>query len=111
MYALSVLIWEYCFLCAGCGFYVTLLYTPLRAVSFAPMLMTAFAMYFSVSYCCLLIKESFENVGQSLYMSKWYLMNVHHRKDFLKILMLGHKQKTLRVGAFGFASLERFTQV
>lgn len=103
--------WEYLFVLATSAFYVLSLYAPNRAVQFAPLLSTIVLTYFFVSYVCALLKESFENIGGSLYMSKWYLMRPALRKDFLKIMIMGQKTQTLRLGPLGYASLERFTQV
>lgn len=76
-----------------------------------PPLVTASLQYFFVSLASDLVKEGFETVGQSLYASKWYLLNPLDRKDFAMLLMMGKKVKTLTVGKFGFSSLERFFHV
>lgn len=80
-------------------------------MSFVPVLGTAFCQYFFVSFASAVVKEGFENVGGSLYASKWYLLKPEDRKDFFMLLMMGQKVKTLTVGTFGFSNLERFTQV
>lgn len=93
------------------AFYVLLKYAPGRAVSFSPTLTAMFLVYYYASYYCTVLKEHLENVGESVYMSKWYLLKPNHRRDYLMIMMLGQKERTLTLGPFGFASLERFTEV
>lgn len=51
------------------------------------------------------------NVGQAMYASKWYVLNVRERKDFVMLLMMGHKIKTLKAGFLGAACLGRFATV
>lgn len=91
--------------------YILLLFDVGRALAFLPLLTIVFIEYFLVSYMSALIKENFENVGESLYMSKWYILDIQERKKVLKILMMAQKQKTMRIGVFGFSNLERFTTV
>lgn len=111
VFASSVFVWAYLYVLACSAFYVLLLFSPGRALSMCPVLTTVTLAYFFVSVFCELVKKRFEDIGQSLYSSKWYLLKPCCRKDFLMILMMGLKEKTLVVGPFGFAGLEKFGEV
>lgn len=82
-----------------------------RSIIFIPMLGTASIQYFLCSYISGNLEDSFDNVGNSLYSSQWYLLNPKQRKDFLKVLMMANKRKTLTVGPFALCTLERFSKV
>lgn len=46
------------------------------------------ATYFIASLICNLCQDGFEDIGNSLYNSKCYLMSMEDKKDLLKILMV-----------------------
>lgn len=98
-------------MCACCMIYILYLFDPSRALAFTPLLGAAALQYLVVSFASAFVSEGMESIGNSLYGSKWYLLDVNRRKDFLKVLMLGQKIKTYTVGPFGFSNLERFRQV
>lgn len=110
IFAFNILAWELIFIAACTAFFTLLLYLPSRAFDIAPILTTIVLIYFFVSFVCEKLKQSFGEIGNSLYLSKWYLLKPCDRKDFLTILVLGKHLKTVKVGPFGFAGLERFSQ-
>lgn len=91
--------------------YILSLFDPKRAIGFTPLLSIAIIQYFFVSLASSFVNESIDNIGSSLYGSKWYLLNVHLRKDFIRLLLMTRKTKTYTVGPFGFSNLERFRKV
>lgn len=85
------------------------LLTPSRALAIAPALITAAVVYFFISFSAEKLKQHFGEIGELLYLSQWYLLKPCYRRDFLTILILGNHARTVKVGPFGFAGLERFT--
>lgn len=91
--------------------YILILFDPIRALAFTPTLGTGIVQYFFISYVNSKTYEAMSNMGRALYGSKWYLLDVNLRKDFVRILMMGQNPKTFTVGWFGFSNLERFRKV
>ncbi|XP_063708681.1 odorant receptor 67c-like [Culicoides brevitarsis] len=110
VYAFNVLTWEFIFTLAVVAFYTLSRFSPTTAINMGPVLTTLSLTYFFVCYVCELMKQRFDDIGVSLYSSKWYLLKPCHRKDLVTILQLGNKARTLRVGPFGFSGLERFNE-
>lgn len=112
IYRFNLVFWELCFVCSGCNSFLLLLQQDIsQAMAYIPVLISVCFFYFLCSYASAATKEGFDNVGQSLYTSQWYLLSPSHRKDFLMILMMANKEKTFTVGSFGYSSLERFSNV
>lgn len=111
VYSTSITLWEFIFVTAASNLFVLLTLDISRSIVFTPMLGTACVQYFLCAYVSGIVEQSFENVGNALYDSNWYLLQPNQRKDFLKIFMITTKTKTLTVGPFGFCSLERFSKV
>lgn len=91
--------------------YILYLFDPARALAFTPLLSGAVLQYFFVSLASSFVKDGIENVGSSIYGSKWYLLDISLRKDVVTMLQMTQKFKTYTVGLFGFSNLERFRQV
>lgn len=111
VYAMNIMIWELVFVIASCMFYILCLFDPQRAFGFGIVLSSGVIQYFYVSLASSFVKTSIENIGSSLYGSKWYLLNTNLRKDFIRVMLMTRKIKTYTVGPFGFSNLERFRKV
>lgn len=67
--------------------------------------------YVIVSLLSALVKDALQDIGVQICMLKWYQLPVDDHKSVMMILIMAQRSKTLRVGIFGDASLERFTDV
>lgn len=111
MYAPSILIWECVCVIASCMIYLLCIFDFKRALGLVPALFIAVFQYFLVSFVGSLVKDSIENVGISLYASKWYLLNVTLKKEFIRVFVVAVKTKTFTVGPFELLTLERYRKV
>lgn len=82
-----------------------------RMAAFTLACSICISQYLMVSLLSALVKDALLDVGVQIYMSQWYLLSVDDRKSVMMILLMAQRSKTLRVGIFGDASLDRFTDV
>lgn len=110
MYSFIIIFWEILFLTAASNLFILLTLDFSRSINFIPILGFASIQYLFCSYISGKVEEGFENVGNYLYLSQWYLLKPEQRKDFL-MLLFAQKRKSLTVGPFALCSLERFSKV
>lgn len=111
IFKISILLWETVMTVASCMIYVLTLVDPARVLSFAPACTIASTQYLIVSLLSTLVKDALFDVGIKLYTSQWFLLSFNDRKSMMMILVMAQHSKTLTVGSFADASLERFTDV
>lgn len=96
---------------AHCMLYILILIDPHKALMYGGSLVITAFIYFFASLIASIVEQEFQNISMSLNQSKWYLLFPKERKMFVMIQMMSQKIKTIKVGPFGNASLERFTIV
>lgn len=96
---------------ANCLLYMLMLVDPRQSIMYSGSLIITAGIYFFASVISTLVGQGFDNIGEALYQSKWYLLAVKERKMFLMVLMMSQKSKAIEVGPFANSSLERYTDV
>lgn len=69
------------------------------------------AQYFLICHTGANMSYKFSNISVSLYLSKWYYLNVKDQKHVLMLMMESQKATTLTVGGLADVSLARFASV
>lgn len=103
---------EILLLAAGVAFFVLILSGDLTRST--PLLLLSLVIYVQILFVCLagsLIQIAFEEVGNSLYSSKWYWLAPANRKVMLTLMIVANKARCLSIGKCATANLDRFTLV
>ena len=94
----------------GCVLYIIIIYDP-DMVYFIFDFVIVLSQYFLICHTGANMSHKFSSISTSLYLSKWYYLNVKDQKHLLMILMESQKATTLTVGGLAEVSLARFASV
>lgn len=94
----------------GCVLYILIVYDP-NMIFLMFDFVIVLSQYFLICHTGANMSHKFSNISTSLYLSKWYYLNVKDQKYLLMIMMESQKATTLTVGGLAEVSLARFASV
>uniref|UniRef100_A0A336M5T9 Odorant receptor n=1 Tax=Culicoides sonorensis TaxID=179676 RepID=A0A336M5T9_CULSO len=109
-FSINMFIWEMMIVCGYCkSFTIIVWYRELA--HFIPMDQVIYFHYFIICFLSLKMSEKYENIGNEIYLSKWYYLTKHQKRSLLIVMMKARQTSTLTSAGVADMDLERFTSV